>query len=124
MGWPWSSATLPGAQFVVSCLFSVPQPGPRELKRSSRPGSTRTPFFIVSLEHGSVGLEASGWAAILYCWPGSQVQTKHKNENGPSPRTSASNTEGWPVFTRLWPATSRPTSRAGQMQVSKHALYN
>jgi hypothetical protein len=61
---------------------------------------------------------------ILYYWPGSQVQTKHKNENGPSPRTSASNTEGWPIFTRLWPAKSRPTSRAGHMQVSKHALYN
>jgi hypothetical protein len=50
------------------------------------------------------------------------VQTKHKNEDEPSPRTSASNTEGWPVFTRLWPATGRPTSRAGHMQVSKHAL--
>jgi hypothetical protein len=66
MGWPWSSAALPGAQFVAWCLFCVPQPGLRELKRASRPGSTRTPFFIVSLEHGSAGLEASGWGAILY----------------------------------------------------------
>jgi hypothetical protein len=44
----------------------------------------------------------------LYYWPVSQVQTKHKNENEPSPQTSASNTEGWPVFTGLWPATVRP----------------
>jgi hypothetical protein len=81
MGWFWSSAALLGVQFVVWCLFSVPRPGLRELKRSSRPGSTRTPFFIVSLEHGSAVLEASGWGRFCTtsqarrCKPNTNMRT-------------------------------------------------
>jgi hypothetical protein len=138
MGWPWSSAALPGPQFVVWCLFfssARPAGAKKGLSArlysyaifhriagarlswarlhfrghnllfgvffcsSARPAGAKkglsARLYSYAIFHRIAGARlrwARGkwWGAILYYWPGWQVQIKHKAE----PTDNVSNTEG------------------------------
>jgi hypothetical protein len=109
----------PGGSICCLVFFFCSSARPAGAKKASRPGSTHTSFFIVSLEHGSAGLEASGWGR--FCTTGQSRRCK------PNTKMRTSRAHRPVLETRkgglFSPGFGRPQSgRAGHMQVSKHAL--